>query len=220
MRTHPVFLRLDGRRCVVVGGDDAARAKVEACLAAGASVRVIAAAPHTALRDLAAQGRIELCARPYADGDLEGALVAYASERNPATVARLREEADRARVLLNVLDVPDACSFFSPAVVARGDLQVAIGTGGASPGLAARLRRELETAIGPEYEPYVAILGAVRRRFAGEAGRAQAIERLVESDLLALVRRGEAPAVDALLRTVGGEDCTLDGLGIALAGRA
>ena len=220
MRTHPVFLRLDGRRCVVVGGDDAALAKVESCLAAGALVRVVAPAPGAALRALATDGRIELVTRTYRDGDLDGAVVAYASERDPEAIAWLRAEAERSRVLLNVIDVPEASGFYAPAVVARGDLQIAIGTGGASPGLAARLRRELERVIGPEYEPYVAILGAVRRTLERGEGRARAIERLVDSDLLALVRRGEASAVDALLRQVGGDGCTLKQLGVTLAAGA
>src|SRR5262249_59662133 len=72
-------------------------------------------------------------ARGYLPGDLRGAVVAYSSSRDPATIATLREEAARERVLLNVIDVPDACSFLAPAVIARGDLQVAIGTGGARP---------------------------------------------------------------------------------------
>jgi len=220
MRTHPVFLRLDGRRCVVVGGDDAARVKVEGCLAAGAIVRVVAPSPDVALRALAADGRIELVTRAYEEGDLDDAVVAYASERDPEVIACLRAEAERSRVLLNVIDVPEACGFFAPAVLARGDLLVAIGTGGASPGLAARLRRELEGAIGPEYEPYVAILGAVRRSLEWREGRARVIERLVDSDLLGLVRRGEAPAVDALLRQIGGEECTLKQLGVTLGAGA
>jgi precorrin-2 dehydrogenase / sirohydrochlorin ferrochelatase len=217
MRTHAVFLRLDGRRCAVVGGDAAAERKAESCLAAGAHVTVVCGAPTPGLEALAAAGRVTLHRRPYRDGDLRGAAVAYASERDPAAIAALRAEADRERVLLNVVDVPDACDFYAPAVLARGDLQVAIGTGGASPGVSSRLRRELEGHIGAEYGPYVAILGAVRRALPG-GRRAEVLDRLLDSDLLALVRAGRRGAVDALLARLAGDGCTLGRLGVSLGG--
>jgi siroheme synthase-like protein len=215
MRTHAVFLRLDGRRCVVVGGDATAERKARACLDAGAAVTVIALEPTAGLQDLHACGRIACERRRYRDGDLEGATLAYACERDPAVVAALRAEAERAHVLLNVPDVPEACTFFAPAVVGRGDLQVAIGTGGSSPGLAARLRRDLEARLGPEYTPYVAILEAVRTRLPS-GRRAEVMTRLLDSDLLALVRRGERAPIDALLTRLAGDACALGRLGVAL----
>jgi siroheme synthase-like protein len=220
MRTHAVFLRLDGRSCVVVGGDGAAERKVERCLAAGAVVTVVGERLTPALERLAADGRIAWRRRPYRDGDLRGAVIAYAAERDPAVIATLRAEAERDRVWLNVIDVPESSSFFAPAIVARGDLQVAVGTGGASPGLASRLRRDLEAEIGPEYAPYVEILGAVRRRLP-DVRRAEVMERLVDSELLTLVRHGETKAIDALLERLAGEACTLERLGLTLdEGRA
>jgi precorrin-2 dehydrogenase/sirohydrochlorin ferrochelatase len=123
-------------------------------------------------------------------------------------------------VWLNVVDVPESSTFFAPAVVARGDLQIAVGTGGASPGLAARLRRDLEAEIGPEYERYVEILGAVRRNLP-DGRRAEVMERLVDSELLALVRDRRTVAIDGLLERVAGETCTLGRLGVTLdEGRA
>ena len=215
MRTHAVFLRLDGRRCVVVGGDATAERKVCACLNAQAHVAVIAPELTTGLQALHASGRIACLQRPYRDGDLRGATLAYACERDPSVIAALRAEAERERVLLNVVDVPDACTFFAPAVVGRGDLQIAIGTGGSSPGLAARLRRDLEARLGPEYAPYVTILGAVRTALPS-ARRAEVMERLVDSELLSLVQRGEAAEIDALLTRLAGDACTLGRLGVEL----
>lgn len=187
MRTHPVFLCLEGRRCLVLGDDAAARAKAEALRWAGAEVRAVAA-------------------EAYRGEDMDDVCLAYASTGDPGLIARLRADAARERVLLNVVDVPEACSFISPAVVARGDLQVAIGTGGASPGLASRLRRDLESRIGPEYAPFVAILEAVRRLLAGNPARADVLGRLLDSPLLDLVRRGERAEVDRLLGALAGVD--------------
>jgi siroheme synthase-like protein len=217
MRTHPVFLRLDGRRCVVLGGDAAAEQKAEACLAALAVITVIASEASPRLVDLAAAERLVWHRRAYRDGDLAGATVAYASERDPTVIAAIRAEATREHVLLNVVDVPEACGFFAPAVVARGDLQIAIGTGGASPGLAARLRRQLGASIGPEYGVYVSILGAVRATLPG-GRRAEVMDQLLDSDLLALVRNAQPEAIDALLTRIAGEHCTLGRLGVPLAG--
>ena len=197
MRTHPVFLRLEGRRCVVVGGDPPAVAKAKACVEAGAEVTVVA---------------------PEAGADLAGAFLAYASTRDPELIRRLADEAERERVLLNVIDVPGACTFIAPAVVRRGELQIAIGTGGASPGLAARLRGELEAQVGPEYAPFVAILGGVRAALARDPARAEVVQKLLGSPLLELLRQGRRAEIDALLAGVAGDDCTLARLGVALGG--
>jgi siroheme synthase-like protein len=214
MRTHPVFLCLEGRPCVALGGDEPIEAKVEACRRAGADVTVIAPALTPRLRELADAGAIRWATRDYRAGDLRGALLAYASSRDPDLIARLREEAAREHVLLNVIDVPEACGFFAPAVVQRGALQVAIGTGGESPALAARLRRELETQLGPEYASLVDILGAVRRVLGGDPRRAAVLASLVDSPLRELLRQGDALAVDRLLARIAGEQCTLERLGV------
>jgi precorrin-2 dehydrogenase / sirohydrochlorin ferrochelatase len=218
MRTHPVFLCLEGRLCVAVGGDRLIEDKVNACRRAGADVAVVAPELTPALHGLADAGAVRWHARDYRSGDLRGAVVAYASSGDPPTIAALREEATRERVLLNVIDVPDACSFLAPAVVARGDLQVAIGTGGASPSLAVHLRREIERLVGPEYAPLVAILGAVRHARRGDPGRAAVLQSLIDSPLLDLLRQGDRPAVDRLLARIAGESCTLERLGVEALG--
>ena len=218
MRTHPVFLRLEGRRCVIIGGDAAAAAKASACRRAGGSVVVIAPALDAASAAAVAEGGITHLARAYRARDLAGAFLAYASTRDPEVIGRLAAEADREGVLLNVIDVPEACSFVSPAVLERGELVVAVGTGGASPGLAARLRSELASHVGPEYGPFLEILGAVRRRLGGDPARGDIMSALLASPLLELVRHGRRDDIDALLGRVAGFD--LDRLGVALGGSA
>src|SRR5262245_15910509 len=123
MGTHPVFLCLAGRRCVVLGGDEQAAAKALACARAGAEVVVIAPAVVVAAEAEIAAGRLTHLARAYQAGDLDGAFLCYASLRDPAEIARVRDEARRGGVLLNVIDVPEACDFFAGAVVERGALQ-------------------------------------------------------------------------------------------------
>ncbi|MGH7536413.1 MAG: precorrin-2 dehydrogenase/sirohydrochlorin ferrochelatase family protein, partial [Gemmatimonadales bacterium] len=122
-----------------------------------------------------------------------------------------REVAERARRaggLVNVADDPGACSFLVPAVVRRGDLTVAISTGGCSPALAKKLRPRLEQTIGPEYETFVAALRLLRERarqaIADPEERQAVYRRAVESDLFAEAARGDSTAVaariDALVR--------------------
>jgi precorrin-2 dehydrogenase len=220
MRTHAVFLCLEGRRCVVVGGDAPAAAKAALCARAGAGVSVVSAEPGEEIQALAADGSVDLHRRTYRDGDLAGAAVAYASTRDPALVRRLAAEAARAHVWLNVIDLPEACDFLSPAVVERGDLRIAIGTGGESPGLASRLRRQIEAQVGPEYAPLVAILGAVRRMLVADpdrgAARGDVLAALLASPLLDLLRDGRRDDIDALLARLVGDACTLDRLGVSL----
>jgi precorrin-2 dehydrogenase/sirohydrochlorin ferrochelatase len=218
MRTHPVFLRLDGRRCVVVGGDAVAEAKARECLAAGAAVTVIAPDVSPELAEQHAAGALTWQARSHRPGDLAGATLAYAVTRDPETIRALRDEAARERVLLNVVDVPEACSFYAGAIVDRGDLRIAIGTGGSSPGLASRLRREIETHVGPEYGPFVEILGAVRRHLDGSPTRIAVMASLLDSPLLDLVRRDDRAGIDRLLADVAGSACTLERLGLEAAG--
>jgi len=217
MRTHAVFLCLEGRPCVVVGGDAVAEGKVTACVRAGAAVTVIACDATPTVAALAASGAVRHHARAYADGDLAGAVLAYAATRDADLIARLRAEAARERVLLNVVDVPDACDFIAPAVVERGELQVAVGTGGASPALAARLRRELAERVGPEYGELLAILAAVRRTLPPGGERARVVGALLDSPLLELLRRDDGPAVDGLLAALVGEGTTRVGLGLGRA---
>jgi precorrin-2 dehydrogenase/sirohydrochlorin ferrochelatase len=220
MRTHAVFLLLEGRECVVVGGDGMAESKVYACLQAGATVTVVAPTLTAGLEALARERRIRHLDRAYRAGDLAGATLAYAAVADVPAVAALRDEAAREHVLLNVIDRPEACDFFAPAVVARGDLQVAIGTGGTSPGLASALRRDLEGRLGPEYGPFVAILGAVRRHLATDPRRIAVMDALLASPLLDVVRRGARDEADRLLGGLVGDGCTLAHLGISLEAEA
>src|SRR5260370_31754552 len=176
----PIFLDVRGRRCVVVGGGEAAARKVESLLAAGARVTVVSAnltAP--ALAAAVERGMAEHIARADRRGDISGWALAYAETDDPDLHRALADEARDLGIPLNVVDVPELCSFIAPAVVKRGALQIAISTGGAAPAFAARLRRELEDQFGSEYALTLDVLRAARRRLqAGEMDRAERMRRL------------------------------------------
>src|SRR6266576_2428687 len=160
----PMFLKLEGRRCLVVGAGSVAEAKIKGLLEAGASIHVVAPKAVDAIQKLAWQGALSWKARNFEPNDLEGMLLVIAATSSPEVNAEVFNEARERKVLCNSVDDPENCDFYYPAVVNRGDLQIAISTNGRSPALAQRIRRELEAQFGPEYEEWVAELGEARQQ--------------------------------------------------------
>ncbi len=159
----PMFMKLTGRQCLVVGAGRVGEPKIGGLIDTGARIHVVAIEASEQVQEWARAGKIELEMRSFADRDLDGkflAVVATASEQLNKLIFR---EAEKRGVLCNVVDVPELCDFFYPAVVRRGDLQIAISTAGQSPSLAQRMRQQLERQFGPGYTEWVAQLGETRR---------------------------------------------------------
>jgi len=162
MSLFPIFVKLAGRRVLVVGAGPVAESKIDGLLRAGATVAIVAPTATDAIREWASQKQVEWHAREFSPADLQGTALVIAAV--PAEVAGAVFAEARARgILCNSVDDPDNCDFYYPSVVNRGDLQIAISTGGHSPALAQRLRKELELQFGPEYAEWVAQLGEERR---------------------------------------------------------
>jgi precorrin-2 dehydrogenase/sirohydrochlorin ferrochelatase len=160
---YPVLLELTGRRAVVVGELAVEAGKVEGLLAAGAEVTVVAEGPQAALDRLEGDPRVVVHRRGYGGpDDLAGALVCVASAAEPAVRDAVAADARAAGVLVNVMDDVANCDFAAPAIVRRGDLVIAVGTGGRAPALASRLRAELAGRFGPEWTQLVDVVGQVR----------------------------------------------------------
>lgn len=158
----PIFLKLAGRRCLVVGGGAVAEAKIHSLLRCGAEVRVIAPEVTPCIRDIADLGQIVCEQRCFIPADLAGVFLVIAATNSPELHEEIFRRCQRAGILCNAADDPDRCDFYYPAVVRRGPLQVAISTAGHSPFLAQRLRRELEARFVPEYGPWVEEIGRER----------------------------------------------------------
>jgi precorrin-2 dehydrogenase len=158
----PMFVKLEGRRCLVVGAGSVGESKIESLLATAATVCVVAPKATPRVRGWAREGRIAWEAREYAPADLAGMFLVIAATGSSALHKEIYAEAQSRGVLCNAVDEPERCDFYFPAVVRRGELQIAISTGGLSPALAQRLRRELEQQFGPEWEEWVAQLGRTR----------------------------------------------------------
>jgi len=155
-------LKLEGRPCLVVGAGTVAEGKIGSLLLAGATVRVVAPQANAAVLEWARTGVIRWEAREFSPLDLDNVFLVIAATSSNEVNESVFREAQRRDVLCNVVDHPQHCDFYYPAVVRRGQLQIAISTAGESPALAQRLRRELEIQFGPEYESWVEQLGKAR----------------------------------------------------------
>jgi precorrin-2 dehydrogenase len=158
----PIFLKLEGRRCLVVGAGTIAQGKIQGLLGDGAQVKVIAREAVPQIREWAASGVLAWEARAFEPKDLDGAFLVIVATSSREANTQVFEEANARHVLCNAVDDPERCDFYYPAVVKRGDLQIAISTSGRSPALAQRIRQELEQQFGLEYEAWVAELGLKR----------------------------------------------------------
>jgi len=147
MSLFPMFLKLEGRVCLVVGAGKVGESKIRSLVAAGARVRTVA---PTATPAVAAWDRLGVLAwegRAFQSADLEGAFLVVAATSSPMVNDVIFREARQRGILCNVVDDPQRCDFYSPAVVRRGDLQIAISTAGRSPALA---RGAVRSAAVPE----------------------------------------------------------------------
>jgi precorrin-2 dehydrogenase/sirohydrochlorin ferrochelatase len=164
MLLFPAFLKLAGRRCLVVGGGRVAEEKIQGLLRAEAQVLVVAPSATGRIRTWADAAKISWIPREFRPADLRGAFLLVAATSSPGLHARIYAQAKRLGVLCNVVDDPEHSDFYYGSVVRRGSLQIAISTGGHSPALARRLRRQLEGEFGTAYEEWLEEIGAIRKQ--------------------------------------------------------
>jgi precorrin-2 dehydrogenase / sirohydrochlorin ferrochelatase len=158
-----MFVKLEGKRCLVVGAGKVGEPKIGALIDTGAHIHVIAVDASETVHEWANAGKITLEVRAFAAEDLDGIFLAVVATASSSLNGSIYREAQKRGVLCNVVDVPELCDFYYPAVVRRGDLQIAISTSGQSPSLAQRLRQQLERQFGPGYARWVAELGETRK---------------------------------------------------------
>jgi uroporphyrin-III C-methyltransferase/precorrin-2 dehydrogenase/sirohydrochlorin ferrochelatase len=160
----PMFVKLEGRRCLVAGAGPVAEQKIESLLLSGAEVHVVAPEATESIRALAAGGQLQWSSRRFVSADLEGVSLVIAATGDAAVNGEIFRQAESRGIFCNAVDEPEHCRFYYGAVVRRGDLQIAVSTAGQSPALAQRLRVELEARYGREYGPFLQWLGKVRQR--------------------------------------------------------
>jgi precorrin-2 dehydrogenase / sirohydrochlorin ferrochelatase len=207
MKTYcPVYLDLQGRKCVVVGGGEVALRKTKILLDCGARVVVISPRFHPEIMRLAASGALEGMRRPYAEGDLKGAAIVISATNNRSRNREIAAEASAERVLINVVDDPERSDFIVPSFFRRGGLLVAVSSSGASPTLAKKIRRKIETEFAEEYAALTALAADVRStlKSRGIRANADAWDRALDIDvLIELIRqKQDERARQVLLKSV------------------
>src|SRR6266478_2721176 len=196
------------RRCVVIGGGAVAERKVEGLVAVGANVTVISPAITNGLRELLTQGAIRHVAREYQTGDRAGYDLVFVGTDKSEINAVVSNEARSLRIWVNSADDPDHCDFILPAVIRRGDLAVAVSTGGVSPAVTRAIREELDQYVSADYASFVQIAGEVRRelREKSVSPGAGAWNRALKGDFRRLIKEGRPEqAKELLLETLGAD---------------
>ena len=190
---YPVFLNLEGKRCVIIGGGTIAEGKISKLKETGAQVTIISPDATPAIQKTAKKGVVEWTARKYQTGDLEGAFLGIAATDVRQVNQQIFQEAEELGVVLNVVDDAELCAFIAPSIVERGPVTVAISTGGASPALARKLREAIAEAPALEWADLANVLSKARKQIKkrGVAVDPQRWQCCLTPDLLSLAQAGK-----------------------------
>ncbi len=203
---YPVYLNLNNKPVVVIGGGEVAERKVESLLGTGAVIKLISPTVTTRLDLLAKANKIQIDHRKYGHGDCDGMTLVFSATDDAEVSAAVFADATRTGALVNTADQPLLCDFIMPAVVRRGDIAIAISTGGTSPGLAAQLRRKIARIIGPEYAKLAELLSRARREIRGRVPDVQQRKalhyRILNSDIMDRLKRNDREGAERRLKEI------------------
>lgn len=206
---YTISLNLIGHKCLVIGGGKVAERKVQTLLNCGANVFVVSPKLTSQLASQADSGIIHYIARKYKSIDLADVFLVISATNDEKTNRLVAEHCFKQKILINVVDDLPNCNFIVPATFHRGSLTISISTEGKSPMLARMIREQLEEQFGPEYGPFLEIMGQVRQRalreIPDEIKRRQIFEQLIKSDLLELIISGQNHKVKERIEYVFGD---------------
>jgi len=208
LKYYPVFLDISGKKCVIVGGGRVAERKAARLFSCGAHVVVIAGKATSLLEEMRREGKIVLLDTDYDRSELDGAFLVFAATNNAAVNRQVAMDARAAGVLTNVADAPDQCDFIVPSLVERGELTIAVSTGGSSPALAKKIRKELEALYGEEYSELLRIMGKLRETIIAEGRDSdenrEKFESMADSEILDCIREGRMAEAEAIIERLTG----------------
>ena len=216
MKYYPIYLDIKDRDCLVVGGGSVGTRKVKRLLECGAKVTVISVDATEKLKELSDSGVIQLKERDFQTSDLDDRFLVIGATDNQEMNFKIHAEAEQRGLLCNIADHPKACNFILPSIVNRGDLIIAISTSGKSPAFAKRLRKHLEKEFGDEYAEFLNLMGAIRTKLLSQDHEPEAhkhlFERLIEKDLVQMLKNSDTENINALLLDVLGDGYELESL--------
>ena len=194
-RYYPVFLALEGKKVLVVGGGRVAQRKIETLLEYGALVDVVARELNRAIASMAEKGLIQYAGRDFAESHLDHVFLVIAATSDVSLNRHVSEKAQQKGLFVNAVDQPSECNFIVPSILRRGDLVVAVSTSGKSPAFARKVREDLEEHFGEEYASFLTLMGNLRelvlsRGLSQEQNRGL-FEKLIASPLLGSIREND-----------------------------
>ena len=199
---YPIYLNLNGKRALVVGGGTIAEGKIDRLRQTGANITVVSPEATPGIVRYAEYGEVRWLRREYGAGDVDGAFIVIAATNQGDVNQRIFEDAERLGILLNVVDDPPRCNFIAPSIIERGPVTLAISTGGASPALARKLRESLGESAELRWADMAGVMSAARKRLreTGVSVDPQHWQCCLGDDLLDLVQAGrETEALESLL---------------------
>jgi precorrin-2 dehydrogenase/sirohydrochlorin ferrochelatase len=211
LKYYPVFLDINKKKCVIVGGGEVAARKAERLLDCGAKVLVISPKLLPELAALKEKGSISHIAAEYSGDLLDKSALVIGATDDEETNARISDDARAKGIPVNIVDDPQKCDFILPALMQRGDLTIAIGTGGKSPALARHLREELELKYGGEYEVFLDILGKLRVKMAKNEGKGRDwFNSMIAAGMLESIQARDIEKVHKIIKNITGEEVDCD----------
>jgi siroheme synthase-like protein len=192
---YPIFLDIEERSVVIIGGGTVCARKAETMLKYGAKVTVVSPEFHEDIEKYAAEGLIAIRRKTYEESDLDGASVIIASTDDQCINGRIARDARRRKIPVNVVDVTHLCEFIVPAIVEQGSIQLAVSTGGKSPALARTLKEDLQKLVGPEYAEVNDVLGSLRKEakkvLPTDVDRKRFFDGIIARNILGMLRDGK-----------------------------
>jgi precorrin-2 dehydrogenase/sirohydrochlorin ferrochelatase len=203
LRYYPAFLDLQGASCLVVGGGQVGERKVKTLLDCGAVVHLVSPELTPFLEEAVRQGRVRLLAPAFVPAQLEGKFLVIGATDDPEVNRLISAEARSRNLLCNIVDRPRECNFIVPATIRRGELVIAVSTGGRSPALAKKIREDLEKRFSDSYIKYLDLLGRIREYVLSRGGHQEenqrVFEALVGSPLLEMLQQGNREEIRRIL---------------------
>jgi siroheme synthase-like protein len=202
---YPIFLDIEERDVLIVGGGNVCARKAETMLRYGARVTIVAPDFNEEIESWARDGKLALRRKMYEERDLDGASIVIASTDSEAVNEEIARDCRARKIPVNVVDVTPLCEFIVPAIVERGSIQIAVSTGGSSPAIARTLKEDLQRLIGPEYAEVNDLLGSLRdaakKTLPTDVDRKRFFDGIVARDILGMLRTGRrGDAYDAIAK--------------------
>ena len=209
MRYYPIYLDVQNRNCLVVGGGSVGARKVSTLLDCGASVTVVSPRINAKLNELSKKETLIIKIKPFQFSDLKDKFLVIGATDNQELNLQIHTEAERLGILCNIADQPEACNFILPSIVKKGDLVIAISTSGKSPAFAKKLRKDFEKQFGNEYAAFLEVMGVIRKKLIAKDHKPEVhkplFEQLINKGLVEMIKDRRNKDINLLLHEILGE---------------